>query len=65
MGIIEGSTTSRLADDSLYDKVIRYNKLDTTKKSFEQKEEFGKVEYRKGFYQVTKIGELFIKACCR
>lgn len=64
LGIIEDSGTMHLVDNSLYDKIIEYNHLDEAKKRYEQIPDFKRTEDQKGYYSVTKIGRLFIKACC-
>jgi len=64
LGIIEDSGTMHLVDNSLYDKIIEYNHLDEAKKRYEQIPDFNRTEDKKGYYSVTEIGRLFIKACC-
>lgn len=65
LGIIVDANTLHLMDDSIYEKIIRVNQLEQKKVDYEQMQVIERAEYKKGYYFVSEIGNLFIKACCR
>lgn len=65
LGIIEDSGTIFLIDNQLYEEVIEYKHLKDEVSRYEKMEDVKSVTINKGYYYVTEIGKLFIKACCR
>ena len=64
LGIISDSGSFHLVDDSLYQNIIQKKQLDKVKAIYESMKDINSVTYSKGYYEVTEIGKLFIKACC-
>lgn len=65
LGIIEDSGTLFLINNQIYEEVIEYKKLKDVVSRYEKMENVNSVTLDKGYYYVTEIGKMFIKACCR
>ncbi len=65
LGIIEDSGSLYLINDKFYDEIIEYKQLKKVASQFENMEDVDSVTINKGYYHVTEIGKMFIKACCR
>lgn len=65
LGIIADAMSLHLVDDNIYQKIIQDQGLDELKAENEKNPDVKSVNYSKGYYKVTEIGKLFIKACCR
>ena len=54
-----------MIDNQLYEEVIEYKHLKDEVSRYEKMENVKSVTINKGYYYVTEIGKMFIKACCR